>query len=176
MHIMKTQIPNNSDLKLHELNNKKLEEIHLNELGLKIPDNYFSDSKKKIIGEILNEKTPKVIPFYRQKRIWYIAASMLLLFGLTFVNTFTPFESENKSIVLEDTINKLNKEPKQDAVTIPDLQSKNKDLVNSNKLSNNSNTPAILLKEAENDILIKSLFIEDHEVNEYVTNYMLEEI
>jgi hypothetical protein len=172
---MKTQIPNNSKLKLHEFNNKKMEEIHLNELGLKIPDNYFAHSKNEILKELLKEKK-KVIPFYQQKKAWLIAASLLLLFGLIFFNVFSILESDNNRIVTTDTINQMNKELNEDIASTTFVQSQSDDIISNDKINDNQNTQASYIKQIENDVLVKSLFIDDNEINEYVTNYMLEDI
>lgn len=175
---MKTHIPNNSDLKLHELHNKKLEEIHTNQLGLKIPDNYFSDSKKIILDKILTKEKETSLPIYRNKITWYIAASIVLLFGITFMNNYSNISSRNKEIVFEDSINKLKKDLEHGAVTVinTNSQPKPEDLITIEITTDNSDNQNFMLEKYENDIMIKSLFIDDDEVNESVTNYMLEDI
>lgn len=130
--------------------NSKLKEKHSKELGLKVPDNYFSASKTSILDKVSKEKQVKVkhIIFKRESVVWLAAASIALIFSLTVFRT-NVFSTINKAqSIVSDTIEQIENEVK----LIDDFSIKN------------------------NDILIASLFVEDNEIDEFVNNYVLEEL
>ncbi|TVZ56260.1 hypothetical protein OD91_1542 [Lutibacter sp. Hel_I_33_5] len=83
------------------------EKRHNTDLGLKIPEDYFSKSKQSILNKIADEEKGKVVPLYRNLYVWSAAAVIALLFT---VFVFNPFESQNEfendiliaSLVTED--------------------------------------------------------------------------
>lgn len=178
---MKTKKNTHLELKLHEMNNKKLEKIHTEELGLKIPADYFSKSKIEILNKINEEKSRKAIPFYKKKQYWMVAASVLFLLGFSFysINGFLGIKNQsvttNKVVVLE---NKLTKKPSSQEVTKTieqpkiNLPEKNIASIPKEKPAKTAITP----EEIKNNVLVESLFIEENQINDYVTNYMLEDI
>lgn len=189
---MKTIKNTHLDLKLHEINNKKLEETHSTDLGLKIPEDYFSKSKIDILNRIKQEQEPKVIPFYKKKQNWMVAASLLFLLGLSFYtinNGLIGQKDEtiltNQPLVIE---NKIIKEIEPVAINTTDsvletIKEVSK-VVETIKIKKNIVTKSkpqiideeITLDQLKNNLLVESLFIEDNQLNDYVTNYMLEDI
>ncbi len=132
------------------MNNKEnnIDEIHKKDLGLSVPENYFSASKNEILAKITAEKKPKVVPLYQNKFVWFVAAGITLLVALTvFKPDVFPSIDKNPSIV-SDTVNKF----------------KNLDLVYD------------LFNTDEQDITIASLFMSDAEISNYIENTIIEEI
>ncbi|WP_457617785.1 hypothetical protein [Lutibacter sp.] len=130
--------------------NSKLKEKHSKELGLKVPDNYFSASKTSILDKVSEEKQVKVkhIIFKRESVVWLAAASIALIFTLTVFKT-NVFSTINKAqSIVSDTIEQIENEVKL--------------------------TDGFSIKN--NDILIASLFVEDNEIDEFVNNYVMEEL
>lgn len=187
---MKTIKNTHLDLKLHEINNKKLEETHSTDLGLKIPEDYFSKSKIEILNRIKKEQKPKVMPFYKKKQNWMVAASLLFLLGLSFYSINKGLISQknetiltNQPLVIE---NKIIKEIEPVAINTTDsvletIKEVNKVVETIKVKKNIVAKPQIIdeeitLDQIKNNLLVESLFIEDNQLNDYVTNYMLEDI
>ncbi len=155
----------NKHLKLNELNDIKLNNIHSEDLGLKVPENYFSQSKNEILSKVLNKKEPKFVLFYRKKVLWTMAAAgIALFFGLKIFNQYSYSKIDQIPLTVSDTINQL--QSANPSLVLTDTNPELKD--------NNLNTKNIMLKES--DVLVKSLFIKDTEIDEYIVNYMLEDI
>jgi len=144
--------------KINRMNDDELNKIHSDSLGLSIPENYFSESKNRILDKVLAEKEPKIIPFYKKTTIWLVAATVSLLIGLSVCNKYAAQDEQDISNQLTDSVAQIDNE--NAATTIQN---------NNNPIPNYSVT-------AENDILVSSLFVEDKEVDEYITNYILEDI
>tara|TARA_R110000868_G_scaffold124822_3_gene329752 strand:- start:11031 stop:11510 length:480 start_codon:yes stop_codon:yes gene_type:complete len=151
-------------LKLNQLNDKKLNKIHLEDLGLKLPEDYFSKSKNEILSKVLNKKEPQLILFSRKRIIWTVAASIALIFSLTIFNQYSNSETYRLPLAVSDTIDQLKVE------SLPLVLSDSNKALKDDPLNSNS----IILKE--HDILVKSLFVEDSEMDQYAENYMLEDI
>ncbi len=172
---MKTPKHTNLDLKLHEMNNQKLKEIHLDELGLNVPEDYFSKSKNEILTKVLNKEEPKIIPMYRKRSTWLVAATIALIFGITVFKPFSILNFNSTPITVADTIDPLLK----NNVVVADSpavyeKEKTTGLVSGKQLEDTKKSE--LSKQDENDIIVESLFIDDKEINECVNNYMLEDI
>lgn len=71
------------------------EKRHKTDLGLNIPDGYFSKSKESILTKTVFKEEKKVIPLYKNIYAWSAAAVIALLFTLAVVN---PFSSEGNEI------------------------------------------------------------------------------
>lgn len=178
---MKTTKNTHLDLKLHEMNNIKLKEVHTNELGMKVPDDYFSNSKIQILNRIKEESQPKVVPYYKKKQNWMAAASLLILLGLSFysVNGFFDLKKEplqtSSPVVIE---NNVSKKVLSTEVNLPEAPVKR--IVVENKIVEKPSVKIIeeeiTLDQIKNNLLVESLFLEENQLNEYVTNYMLEDI
>lgn len=123
---------------------EKLQKVHVEELGLGMPEDYFSKSKSEILAKVGYEDKSKVVPLYRNKIVWAAAAAIALLVVLTVFRTNRIPQIDGIPTIVSDTIEQLNKGlANEDAV------------------------------KEENDILISSLFVEDSEIDEFVDNYML---
>nr|WP_314898464.1 hypothetical protein [uncultured Flavobacterium sp.] len=172
---MKTSKHTNLDLKLHELNNEKLKEKHSEELGLHVPEDYFSNSKSEILSKVLTKKEPKLISIYRKRNIWIAAASIVLVFGLTVLKPFSVLNFNDSSIVVVDSVDNASV-AKVVAADSPAVYQKNNqtDLVSTKESGNGVISEHV--ESAENDIVVESLFMEENEINESVNNYMLEDI
>ena len=127
---------------------KKLHKIHTEELGIDVPEGYFSISKNDILDKTVNQKPIGVVSIFRKKIVWMVAASILLLVS---ISVFTP----NNNLSLK---------------RIPEIVSDSVIKLKNDKL-NFENITSI-----ENDILITSLFVDDDEVEELVDNYIIEEL
>ncbi|WP_457616003.1 hypothetical protein [Lutibacter sp.] len=125
----------------------KLKEKHSKELGLKVPDNYFSVSKSAILNKVSEEKKVKRLIFKRERMVWMAAASIALIFTITVFKTNVFSTIDKAQAVVVDTIEQLKNEVK----AMPELNE-------------------------DNDILIASLFVEDSKVEDFVNEYVLEEI
>ena len=125
---------------------RKIYEIHSEELGLHVPKDYFSKSKIEILEKVSNKKRKKLNIFSRETIVWSVAASIAIIFALTvFKPNLLPSIDHTPSIV-SDSIDHL----------------KNYGLAQA--------------EPTENDILITSLFVSDNEIDEFVDNYVLEEL
>lgn len=125
---------------------EKMLKAHAEDLGLDIPEDYFSKSKNEILAQVRAENGGKVIPLYGNKLFWAAAAIVLLIVTTVFQTNSVPALDEIPTIV-SDTIEQLNT-----------TELANKDA-----------------ETQENDILISSLFVEESEIDEFVDNYMLKE-
>jgi len=128
---------------------KKMQEAHKKDLGLSVSNDYFSKSKIAILEEISKKKSrKKLLIFSKERIVWSVAASIALVFALTIFKPNTlPSIDEIPSIV-SDTIDQI----KNNGLAYEYSQLK------------------------ENDILMASLFVEDTEIDEFVNNYVLEEL
>jgi len=125
-----------------------LDKIHKSSLGLGLPENYFSNSESEILDKIASENKAKVISFYQNKRVWFIAAGISLLVALTvFKPNVFPNIEKNPSIV-SDTVNKFQ----------------------------NLNLVYDLFFTDDQDIAVASLFMDDIEINNYLADKIVEEI
>jgi hypothetical protein len=125
-----------------------IDKTHKKDLGLGVPENYFSTSKNEILSKIAHEKKARVVPFYKNKLMWFSAAGITLLVALT---VFKPnvFPSIDKTpLIVSDSINKF----------------QNLELVYD-----------IFTTDSQN-IAIASLFMNDAEISNYIENNIIEEI
>ncbi|MES2239536.1 MAG: hypothetical protein V4497_04680 [Bacteroidota bacterium] len=146
--------------KINQMNDDELNKIHSDSLGLNVPENYFSESKNEILNKVLAKKESKVIPFYKKRTTWFAAATLTLLLGLSIFNKYATLDEQSISNQLTDSIAQIDNE------TPATVVSKN----NFNNQTANTNLTA------ENDILVSSLFIEEKEVDQYITNCILEDM
>ncbi|MHB1147348.1 MAG: hypothetical protein ACYC01_07090 [Lutibacter sp.] len=124
----------------------EMHKMHTEELGLNIPENYFSTSKSDILEKVSNQKGTRFTIFSRERIVWFVAASIAIIIAITvFRPNAVPVMDEIPAIV-SDTLDNL----------------KNNDLAQ--------------VEPEENNILITSLFVSDNEIDEFVDNYVLEEL
>ncbi|WP_299162581.1 hypothetical protein [uncultured Tenacibaculum sp.] len=62
------------------------ERKHKSDLGLDIPEGYFSKSKQSILQQTVLEKKGKVVSLYKKISIWSAVAVVALLFTLAVYN------------------------------------------------------------------------------------------
>jgi hypothetical protein len=124
----------------------KMHKIHSIELGLKMPDDYFSKSKSDILEKVSNQKGVRFTIFSRERIIWSVAATIAIIFALTVFKPNALPSIDGIPAIVSDTIDQLQ----------------------------NNNLAQVELKE--DDILITSLFVPDNEIDEFVNNYVLEEL
>lgn len=119
---------------------------HSEELGLNIPKDYFSKSRIEILDKVTNRKKSRFSVFSRERIIWSVAATIAIIFALTVFKPNALPSIDEIPAIVSDTIDHL---------------------------QNNNLAQGTLM---ENDILITSLFIPDNEIDEFVDNYVLEEL
>jgi len=125
----------------------KMHEMHSEELGLHIPKDYFSKSKTDILEKVSNEQKEARFNIFSRKRIfWSIAATIAIIFALSIFRPNALPSFDNVPAIVSDTIDHLQ----------------------------NNNLAQVELME--DDILITSLFVPDNEIDEFVNNYVLEEL
>jgi len=132
----------------NDMLDKEIHKKHKEELGLNIPKDYFANSKANILEKVSKQKETKSSIFSRERTVWFAAASIALIFAVTvFKPNVFPSMQEIPAIV-SDTI----------------------DTINTNGLALEN------LQDEGNNALIASLFIDDSEIDEFVTDYVLEEL
>lgn len=124
----------------------KMHEIHSEELGLHTPKDYFSKSRIDILEKVSNNKRARFTIFSRKRIVWSVAATIAIIFALTVFKPNTLPAIDEIPAIVSDTIDNL---------------------------QNNNLAQGELM---ENDILITSLFVPDNEIDEFVDNYVLEEL
>ena len=125
---------------------KKMDKMHTEELGLGVPESYFSTSKIDILDKVFYEKKSKVIPLFRNKVMWFTAAGIALIVSLTIFKPSSMSTINEIPTVIADTIGQI----------------RNLDLTNNDFF-------------IEDDMLVASLFIDDSKIDDYVDNYIIEE-
>ncbi len=131
-----------------KLQDKNMQKLHVETLGLDIPKNYFSKSRQDILSKVSGKVEHKKSVFFLKKPLaWYAAASVMLLMTLTFIKSNNSLQMDDIHTIVSDTINSLDE----------------------NKFENQ------IAEFTENDILITSLFIEENKIDEFIDNYVLDE-
>ena len=132
----------------NEINKHDFSTKHAEELGMKVPENYFSSSKNEILNKLPRKQNLIVRLFSRKTMIWAAAASIALLF------TFSIFN--------QNGINVNN--------TIPKIVADSIELLKTKGLSNEN------LALNDDDFLVSSLFIEENDIDAFVEDYILDEL
>jgi len=137
-----------SKLKINELISfeSKMQEMHSSALGLKTPENYFSQSKITILEKVSNQKKKRFNFFSRNRIVWAAAATIAIIFAVSVFKPNVLPSFNNVPAIVSDTIDQLQ----------------------------NNNLAQGEIKE--DDILITSLFVSENEIDEFVDNYVLEEL
>lgn len=83
------------------MNNLKLNNENKINSGFKIPDNYFEQFEKKMTNHVQLNHQIKVIPLWKQKRIWFssIAALLLISVGLPYY-----FSTNTKNEIIDQEV------------------------------------------------------------------------
>ena len=125
---------------------RKMKEMHSEELGLKTPENYFSASKMEILEKVSNQKQERFNIFSRKRFVWAAAATIAIIFAVSVFKPNALPSFNNVPAIVSDTI----------------------DYLQNNNLAQG--------EFKEDDFLITSLFVPDQEIDEFVDNYVLEEL
>lgn len=124
----------------------KMHEMHSEKLGFQVPKDYFSTSKMEILEKVSNQKQERFIIFSRKRIAWAAAATIAIILALTVFKPNALPTIDEIPAIVSDTIDQL----KTNGLAQDELE--------------------------ENDILITSLFISDNEIDEFVDDYVLEEL
>ncbi|MFO7674305.1 MAG: hypothetical protein R6V74_11405 [Lutibacter sp.] len=124
----------------------QMHKMHSSALGFQVPEDYFSKSKMEILEKVSNQKEQRFNIFSRKRIFWAAAATIAIIFA---VSVFKP-----------NVLPSFNNVPEIVSDTIDQLQ--------------NNNLAQGEFKE--DDILITSLFVPDNEIDEFVDDYVLEEL
>lgn len=124
----------------------KMHEMHSKELGFQVPKDYFSTSKMEILKKVSNQKQERFNIFSRKRIAWAAAATIAIILALTVFKPNALPTIDEIPAIVSDTIDQL----KTNGLAQDELE--------------------------ENDILITSLFISDNEIDEFVDDYVLEEL
>lgn len=124
----------------------KMHEMHSEELGFQVPEDYFSKSKMEILTKVSNQKEQRFNIFSQKRIVWSAAATIAIIVALTVFKPNALPAIDKIPAIVSDTIDQLK----------------------TNGLAQG--------EPEENDILITSLFVADNEIDEFVDNYVLEEL
>ena len=164
---------NNGKYKLTE---DQLSKFHMEDLGLNIPKDYFASSKNEILEKTILKEKAILRLFLETNPFLKIAASVVLIFGVFIYIQFNFLRLATK----ENTVVELDKKSKPIALVSRDSNLTN--TVKNVKIFKTNNTIEHKEKKEEDvvqnetDILVKSLFVEESEVDQYIENSILEDI
>jgi hypothetical protein len=159
------------------LNSEKLEENFLKEngqvsasthhkeyLGMDVPKDYFKNSKAAILELITEKEVKKIVPVFYLRRSFQVAASLVVLVGLSIVLRLSNSDTINDiSIASNDLL-------------IESLFIEETDM---NQFANDIVVNEIIIKaevyeQKLENIFINSLFIEDSLIDSYTNNNLLD--
>lgn len=123
-----------------------INKTHKEDLGFKIPEDYFSKSKNEILSKVAPKKEAKVVAFRKNKIVWFAAAGIALIFALTVYKQ-----------QLFPTMN-----------VIPEIVQ--------DSLMSTENMDLAFNSFFEDDLLLASLFVNDDKVGSFVNNAFIEEV
>lgn len=151
---------------------------HKDELGMDIPENFFSKSKEDILNKVITNETPKQKVFWLKPLIAYpIAASIVLAIALTFWT-----QKNNENITHDVTTIEASPQFNFDllegdflvtSLIIPEGQIE--DYLN-HYIANNIILEAELSEQELENIFINSLFVEDSLLNNYINESFIENL
>lgn len=166
-------------IETHQLQDEKLNKIHKEELGLDFPEGYFAQSKNEILMKTTNDNTSHTVNwFLHKKNILKIAASIALVVGIAVYFQFssnTISGTNEASIVEKESSNEINQSLVQ-SDSNRDIENLESIMSKTNKYIEHQKTKVDNVVQNENDILVKSLFVEEAEVDQYIENSILEDI
>ena len=130
----------------NNLFDSKLGKLHKTELGYKLPKDYFEKSKQTIFDNIVKDEKVKVLPLYKNRVIWTLAASIALVITLTIYkpNIFKGLNRFQSAVT--DTLEQFNQ---------PQLADKN--------------------AQYDDNVLLSSLFVSDENLDDFVDDYVYNE-
>lgn len=173
---MKVYINNQSESV--RFNDEKQSKIHREDLGLVVPEDYFAQSKNQILMKTVHDKSFTIDWFLNKKTIWKVAASMVIALGVFIYFQYSSntiqeasagslvelksSDKTNQSLVESDS-NQYNR--KVESITL-----------NANKEIKQEKSERNSIVQKEDDVLVKSLFVEEAEVDQYLEKSILEDI
>ena len=139
---------NNNRIESQFFVDRKIESIHKEELGLKIPKDYFFNSKEEILRKVTKDKI-RILGASFNKKIAYmsVAASIALLLTVAIFKQNVLSSFNNQPSIVSDTITKIK-----------------------NNIATDNNV------FDTNDVTLASLFVADSEIDKFTNNYILEEV
>ncbi|MEY4964125.1 MAG: hypothetical protein RLZZ323_1444 [Bacteroidota bacterium] len=159
-----------------QLTDEQMNKIHLEDLGFDIPKNYFALSKNEILENTIQREKRIFKLFSENNPFLKIAASIVLIIG-----SFIYIQFYNRQVTTEENtavrLEKIN-----ETTSLAALDSNQTNVIkaveksNANKFIENKKKSAEDVVQNENDILVKSLFVEESEVDKYIENSILEDI
>jgi len=126
---------------------QKNQKKHTEDLGLQLPADYFAQSKTNILSQVSKKKRGKLIIFSRKTIIWSATIAALVILVVTIYKPNDFSATDNVTTLVIDSIEAFQKE----------------NTTNINQVSSE-------------DVLLASLFVEESQVNDYVDNYLKEEL
>lgn len=140
--------------------NKNIDNLHKDELGFGLPDNYFEKSKSKILSKISENKEVQIIPLYKRKTTWLVAAGIALLISVSVYKQQISNSVKNvPEIALENTI-----------------QTKHLELAADYIAEENMLLASILVSDKNVDTYLNNAFINSVLEDEHLDNFIVDEL
>ncbi|MBT8313889.1 MAG: hypothetical protein KJP26_05460 [Maribacter sp.] len=159
-----------------DIHKKELAQEHKEYLGMDVPDNYFSDSKDRILSSLPSENVQKHTVFGLKPYIAYpLAASFLILVGI-FVWLRNDTKAIDPTITNTETIQSLAVDSDDFLVTSLLVEDDNLDAFLDDFIVNEILVEAELSEQQLENIFINSLFVEDSLINSYIDASLIENI
>ncbi len=160
----------------HPLTDEQLNKIHLEDLGFDIPRDYFAMSKNEILENTIQREKGILRWLSENNSFLKIAASIVLILG-----AFIYIQLYNPAVATEEnTAMRLDKTNETTSLAVLDSNQTNtsskEEMSTTSKSIENKKNNAEDVVQNENDILVKSLFVEEAEVDQYIENSILEDI
>jgi hypothetical protein len=151
---------------------------HKDELGMDIPENFFSKSKEDILNKVITNETPKQKVFWLKPLIAYpIAASIVLAITLTFW-TLRNNENITNDITNIEEVPQFSSDLLEDDFLVTSLiipEGQIEDYLD-HYIANNIILEAELSEQQLENIFINSLFVEDSLLNNYINESLIENL
>jgi hypothetical protein len=172
------KINKKNTMEIHQFHDKELTKIHNEELGFDLPEGYFAQSKNEILMKTITNNSHATNWVLHKNSILKIAASIILVVGIASYFQFSSDtlsstnESSNVALGSSNETNQflVQSDSNQDDENLESIIS------NSNKQIEHQKIKVGNVVQNENDILVKSLFVEDAEVDKYIESSILEDI
>ena len=139
---------------------RNIGEKHGKDLGLGVPENYFSKSKSEILALTTESKKTKIIQL-RKTILWIAAAGIALIFTLSVFNPKSNISVDQISTKISDTLQHI----------------QNNHLANDHFFMEPDRIliASLFLDETEIDQYADDQFIEEIIIDEYIDNYFFED-
>lgn len=142
---------------------------HKSNLGLDIPDDYFQHSKNEILGKLPKKETSRNIFGLKPLIAYPIAASLLLLIGMSLWFQFStkPIKTQTTNIVIPEN-----------AILVNSLfiDEDNMDNYMDDYILHEIFVEVALAEQKLDNIFINSLFIEDTHIDDYLNESFVDHL